>query len=64
MIRLIRMAAEVEALPGSGGRTRHRADPWHLWLDGRSWHLSRGVDYTVATVAMRAYVYRAAADAG
>lgn len=58
------MAAEVETMPGAGGRIRHAAYPWDLWLDGRAWHLTRGVDYGVKTRAMRAYAYRAGQAVG
>lgn len=54
------MATQVEQMPGPGGRLPQDAYPWEKWLDGRAWHLERGRDYTVATTAMRAYVYRAA----
>jgi len=53
------MATVVEQLPHPGGRRPPGEYPWDEWLDGQTWVLQQGVDYTVATRAMRAYAYRA-----
>lgn len=58
------MAKMVDRMPGVGGRTPVMSYPWDDWLDGSTWRLERGVDYKVATTAMRAYVYRAARARG
>lgn len=58
------MATMVEQLPGVGGRTPTFAYDWDKWLNGKSWHLKRGVDYKVATTAIRAYAYRVAGARG
>lgn len=58
------MATQVEHMPGVGGRTPVASYPWDEWLDGSKWRLEKGVDYKVATTAMRAYVYRAAKARG
>jgi|MudIll2142460700_1097286.scaffolds.fasta_scaffold04263_3 surface antigen len=58
------MAHQVAQLPGVAGRTPVSSYPWDRWLDGNAWHLSAGEDYTVATTALRAYIYRQAAARG
>lgn len=52
------MAQQLDRMPGAGGRTPRGSYPWDEWLNGDKWHLRRGQDYRVKTLAMRAYVYR------
>jgi hypothetical protein len=58
------MAVQLEQMPGAGGRTPRDSYPWDQWLNGNRWHLTRGEDYQVATLALRAYVYRKARAIG
>ena len=34
---------------------------WSTWLDGQTWRLTRGVDFTVDAAVFRSMAYRAAA---
>lgn len=38
--------------------------PWDQWLDGRTWQLTRGVDFACTCASLRTLAHRAAARRG
>jgi hypothetical protein len=36
--------------------------PWHLWLDGRLWQLTRGTDFTCQMESMETLIRRTASN--
>ena len=45
-------------------RTAHQRHPWDLWLDGQTWTLERGVDFTCRTYCLRQRAYEYAKRRG
>lgn len=50
-----------DELPTPGRRRRY---PWDEWLDGSTWLLEHGEDFTVAAETMRVMVYQNATKRG
>lgn len=48
--------------PRRGGRRSKY--PWDEWLDGRTWLLKHGADFTVSTETMRVMLYQNATKRG
>lgn len=56
------MAKVVKGDLVSAGRPRKY--PWEEWLDGRTWELTRGEDFTSNALAFRNQIYTRARDFG
>lgn len=58
------MAEVVDEMPSRAGRGQSQKYPWHEWLDGRVWKLTKGADFEVTVEIMRCAFHNKAKSRG